>query len=143
MLRYFLLLSAIVSQSAWSGDEVSGRLFTTAAERAQLDQKRLQKILHPQADLTATPVLESVTLDGFVTRSSGKNTTWINQTEQNEAGHGNHLQVTQLPGHAAAISLQSANGKRVRLKVGETLDLNSGTVRKVYERHADEPAAAE
>lgn len=80
--------------------EPLGRLFFTPAQRAAWDQQRQ---LQPVAEPGAAALLS---MDGLVRRSSGRQTTWINGRASTEAA--------PLPA-----------GVR-RLKVGETIDLESG-----------------
>ena len=60
------------------------------------------------------------TVNGHVSRSSGKSTTWINGTTQNEAYH---------PRNPALIPLRPVEEEpAIDLKVGQTLDRNSGAI---------------
>jgi hypothetical protein len=123
------------------GTEVEpiGRLFSTAAERANLDRLRQQnKLLSDQATATepvipAEPAREQFTLDGFVRRSSGKGTTWINQIPQNEGAVSQNIRVRQQLSKPPAVSVLLPSGKRLALKVGQTFDAVSGKLIEVYE----------
>ncbi len=140
-----LTMLATLTLPAIAQDELVGRLFTTAPERARLDQMhRLNPTLSAAPTASATgsgsgsePEPEQVTLNGYVTSSSGKKTTWINQIEHDENDYSGRVHVAQKPGHKAEISLQTAGGKRVNIKVGDTLDLHTGTLHSI-----DEPTEA-
>jgi len=137
----FLVVSICLTVPVVAQDVLQGRLFTTPQERAQLDLLRQKERQHPaasadSADSTGTPEFEEATLDGYVTRSSGKNTAWINQTPHSEAEQVNSLKVVQMPGHVAQISMLTRDGRRVKVKVGDTLDRVTGKVRKIYDAPA-------
>jgi len=134
---FLLLLSISLSLPLWAQDEVQGRLFTTPQERARLDLLREREKQHPHATtdsaVAGEPDIDEATLDGYVTRSSGKNTAWINQNAHSEAERGNSLKVVQKPGHAAQISMLARDGRRVTIKVGDTLDRVTGKVRNIVD----------
>ena len=88
-----------------------GRLFFTPQERQELDRRRASNI----ADRGEAPAPESlVTVNGRVTRSGGKTTTWINGVAQDD---------TYRSRDPAQIGLQGRS-----VKVGETLDRSRGAV---------------
>lgn len=62
----------LLAQAAWAGNELGGRLFHSAQQRARLDQIRQQNLA---VDRQNGPLL---TLDGEVRRSSGRHSHWIN-----------------------------------------------------------------
>lgn len=136
-----MTMLATLTLPAIAQDELAGRLFTTAAERARLDQMhRLNPTLSAAPSGTEPvhePEPEQATLNGYVTSSSGKKTTWINQVAHDENDYSGRVHVAQKPGHKAEISLQAAGGKRVNIKVGDTLDLHTGTLHSI-----DEPTEA-
>ncbi len=92
-----------------------GRLFFTPQEREALDRRRASKV----AVETDAPVVESlVTVNGQVTRSSGKTTTWINGVAHDDTYRGRD--PTRVP--------VQRGGTRVPVKVGQTLDRSRGVV---------------
>ena len=95
-----------------------GRLFFSPQQRQEFDRRRELNIQE------ATTVVESVfTVNGHISRSSGKSTTWVNGIAQNEA------YKTDNP---ASILLQPVQDEPpVSLKVGQTLDRNSGAIKNV------------
>ena len=122
-----------------------GRLFSTPAERADLDRLRqaakhgeslnlANKQTSPEvAVIPVEPVSEQFSLDGFVRRSSGKGTTWINQIPQNEGAVSQNIRVRQQLSKPPAVSILLPSGKRMALKVGQTFDAATGRVHEVYE----------
>ncbi|HTY03144.1 MAG TPA: hypothetical protein VMC81_05370 [Rhodocyclaceae bacterium] len=116
-----LALALLAADAAWA--EPLGRLFLTPERRAMLERQRQLNIEEVQTIEGAT-----VSLDGVVTRSSGRSTVWINQRPQNENALGTGVsaivsrktpgQVTLTPGEEAPASL----------KVGESI--NRGTREK-------------
>ena len=89
--------------------EEMGRLFLTPQQRLDLDRRRSSN----QAAAAAT-IEDIVTVNGLVTRSSGKSTTWINNAPMDDLA---------LPRTGVRVPVQqSPEDKPVPLKVGETLD---------------------
>lgn len=105
--------------AAAQGSEL-GRLFYTPQQRAELDKRRLSNV--PAQD-EAPPVVQqpNVTVNGYVGRSSGKTTTWINGVPQFDSVRSQD--PTRLP-------IEAGDGRR-SVKVGATLDTSRGEVRDV------------
>ena len=92
-----------------------GRLFFTPQERQALDRRRASNIVERDA-----PAVESlVTVNGQVTRSSGKTTTWINGIAHDDTYRGRDPARVAVP----------RGGARVPVKVGQTLDRSRGVVK--------------
>jgi len=88
-----------------------GRLFFTPQERQELDRRRASNIV----DRGEAPAVESlVTVNGQVTRSGGKTTTWINGVAHDD---------TYRSRDPARVGVQGRS-----VKVGETLDRSRGAV---------------
>jgi hypothetical protein len=109
----FLLWAATGQVAA---QENLGRVFFTEQQRQDLDRRR-------QANIQETGVVvESfVTVNGQVSRSSGRSTTWINGVPQESARKPPDPARVILPGGEGAPS--------VSLKIGQTLDKVRGEVR--------------
>jgi len=89
-----------------------GRLFFTPQERQELDRRRASNIV----ERGEAPAVESlVTVNGQVTRSSGKTTTWINGVAHDDTYQGRD---------PARVAVQGRS-----VKIGETLDRSRGAVR--------------
>lgn len=93
-----------------------GRLFLTPQQREDLDRRR-------QANIREAAVVADslVTINGQVSRSSGKSTTWINGVPQ---------ESTRKPQDPARVILPGAEGApSVSVKIGQTLDKVRGEVK--------------
>ncbi|HZV54699.1 MAG TPA: hypothetical protein VFF82_07150 [Rhodocyclaceae bacterium] len=105
--------------NAWA--EPLGRLFLTPERRAALERQRQLNVQEIQAIEGSV-----VSLDGVVTRSSGKSTVWVNQRPQNENTRGTGVATTvspMIPGRAVLIPGEESP---VSLKVGESINRGTG-----------------
>ncbi|MGA8006882.1 MAG: hypothetical protein WCA17_12350 [Burkholderiales bacterium] len=128
-------LSALVgvmlaTASAAAAAQELGRLFFTPEQRAELDARRNSRVPdRPAAALIESP---STTLDGYVKRSDGKSTVFLNGEAVTEGADAKRAQV--IPSHddpsRAAIEV-GEGGRRIPLKVGESLDRGTGEVSDV------------
>ncbi len=99
-----------------AAQENLGRLFFTEQQRQDLDRRRQANIRE-----TAAVVESTVTVNGQVSRSSGRSTTWINGVPQ---------ESTRKPLDPARVTLPGGEGApSVNLKIGQTLDKARGEVR--------------
>ena len=99
-----------------AAQENLGRLFFTEQQRQDLDRRRQANIQE-----TAVVVESTVTVNGQVSRSSGRSTTWINGVPQ---------ESTRKPLDPARVTLPGGEGApSVNLKIGQTLDKVRGEVR--------------
>ena len=98
-----------------------GRLFFTDDQRAALDARRKARVPDKPS---AAPVVASPTtrLDGFVRRSGGPSTVWVN---------GETLPENVRPGERSVAVPVGDGGAHVELKPGQVLDRGSGEVRDV------------
>ncbi len=98
-----------------------GRLFFTPEERAALDARRRSRVPDQPA---ALPLILSPTtrLDGYVRRSDGRSTVWVNGASVDDTAPQADGRVSVGVGDSPA---------RVRLKPGEMLDRGSGEVTDV------------
>jgi hypothetical protein len=117
MKRAALLLAAMLLLPCARAQEI-GRLFFTPEQRSALDARRRARVPDKPA---ATPMVASPTtrLDGYVQRSQGPSTVWVNGAAVDEAAPGSDSRVSVPVGDG---------GARVRLKPGETLDRGTGEV---------------
>jgi hypothetical protein len=144
-LRHALsLLILAVSAATASAAEPIGRLFFTPAQRAQLDVARSQKsraVAEPEQEAPLMP--EVVSYDGVVRRSDGKSTVWINSRAINDGKAADKLPVSTRVRPDGSVNLIDPQTRRsVDLKVGQSIDIVSGTVEEPYARRpvADRPA---
>jgi hypothetical protein len=142
-LLAILLLPGVGSAA---GAEPIGRLFSTPAERAAIDKMRQlgQKAdapIEPKPEVAPPePEHEQITLDGFVRRSGGKSTMWVNGKPQQSGEISQGITVMQRPAKAPRISLLLRSGKRLDLKAGQTFDIGTDKLIEVYE---EVPAASQ
>ena len=121
--RRLALCALLVLTAEMATAEPLGRLFLTPERRLQLERQR-------QLDIREAQTLEGavVSLDGVVTRSSGKSTVWVNQRPQNENTVGTGVTAatsSALPGRAVVTA---GDEPSAALKVGESI--NRGTREK-------------
>jgi hypothetical protein len=123
MNRRLVLLVVILlaAPSGVSHAQQLGRLFFTDDQRAALDARRRARVPDKPS---AAPVVVSPTtrLDGFVKRSEGPSTVWVN---------GEPLQENVRPGERSVSVPVGDSGTRVELKPGQVLDRGTGEVRDV------------
>ena len=121
-----------------------GRLFFTPAQRNALDTARKQNIRveigneeteRLQNGANAAPLPQTVRLNGMIQRSDGNNTVWLNNkpiTGQNTTG-----MSFSTNRNDSKVKLQLPDGGRsMDLKVGQTAEINSGTVEESYNRRS-------
>jgi hypothetical protein len=106
-----------------------GRLFFTPEQRAALDARRKARVPDkPAAAVVAAPVTR---LDGYVKRSGGPSTVWINgESVPDNAPEAPRIDAARGASGSVSISVGEAGG-RVRLRPGEALDRGNGEVRDV------------
>ena len=98
-----------------------GRLFFTPQQRQDLDRRRATNAQVVAAAAATVTTEDLVTINGQVSRSSGKTTTWINGVPQDDSHRD--------PDPARVTIRQAEDAPSVSLKVGETLDRVKGETR--------------
>ena len=79
VLRIALAALAIGSNPPVASAQQVGRLFHSASERAELDSLRKAKSQQPKPAATkSASEPQPVRFDGYVVRSDGKSTLWVN-----------------------------------------------------------------
>ncbi len=115
LLPALCVLLAIAPAPAAAADSL-GRLFFTPQQRQDLDRRRQANV--QESALTADSL---VTVNGKVSRSSGKTTVWINGVPVESIGG---------PRDPAQVTLPGGEGQSsIRLKVGETHDRVRGDMK--------------
>jgi hypothetical protein len=127
MRRIALLLSVITTTLVAAGyarAEPLGKLFFTPERRAALERQR-------QLNIQETRTLEgsTISLDGIVSRSSGRTTVWVNQRPQNENASGTGVTAAVSPQNPAQAVVTPGEETPASLKVGESI--NRATREKV------------
>ncbi len=117
---------AFVSTQAL-GQEL-GRLFFTPEQRSSLDARRKARIPDkPAAIVVESPVTR---LDGYVSRSGGKSTVWVNGEPIPEGTQPDGLRVRPQRGNTGRMTVDiGENENQVDLKIGQSFNRDSGEVR--------------
>jgi len=119
-----------------------GRMFFTPAQRATLDNARKQNIRveindenAEQPAAAAPPLPQNISVNGMIRRSDGKDTIWINNrpvTDQNAGG----FKISSPKGSDRIHLTVPESGRSVDLKVGQSVEIVSGTIEENYSRRA-------
>lgn len=104
---------ALAGGAGTASAEELGRLFFTPQQRQELDRRRDTNVPEPEAGVESL-----VTVNGQVSRSSGRTTTWINGVPQYDTYRGRS---------ADRVAIESGTTV-VGVKVGQTLDRGQGQV---------------
>jgi hypothetical protein len=108
--------------------EELGRLFFAPEQRNALDARRRARI----PDKPATTAIESplTNVNGFVSRSNGKSTVWINGEAMTEGSQPEGVQVHPRRNDASRVTIGIGESEtQVDLKVGQSFDRATGEVR--------------
>jgi hypothetical protein len=130
MRSVLLPIGLCVALCANAAEEPIGRLFFTPQERSQLD--RLRQSNGGPVDAAGADS-RTITVNGLVQRSSGKDAAWINSSARNahDATAGDVAGSVARAAPAVAVKLPS--GRSLSLKAGQTYDPLSGRVSEPYE----------
>jgi hypothetical protein len=113
------ILLLATAGSSWA--EPLGRLFLTPERRAVLERQRQLNIQEVQTIEGAT-----VTLDGVVTRSSGRSTVWVNQRPQHENTLGTGVATHVSPVNPSRVTVAPGDEAPTSLRVGQTINRGTG-----------------
>lgn len=141
MKRVALSLALIAAASSPMAAEPFGKFFFTPAERAALDQARMQK-QRPQtkaeAEAPAVPAApQMLTYGGVVRRSDGRAVLWLNNrpVDEKEALSSYSVEGRVRPDGAVTVQIPGTR-RSVELKAGQTVELGTGTVAEHQYRSA-------
>jgi hypothetical protein len=119
--------------------EPLGRLFYTPAQRAELDGLRSKKYVAPPTPEPEQPaaIPDVVKYDGIVRRSDGRTTVWINNRAVDDGKPAGELPLSSRvrADHRIRLTLPEA-GKEIELRVGQSVDVVSGSIVEPYARTA-------
>lgn len=126
MRRALAVLLLLVAGTA-QADEL-GRLFFTPAERAALDARRKARVPdRPAAAVIISPVTR---IDGYVKRSEGPSTVWMNGESVLEGSpDAPRIDAAAGSGDGRVSVPVGDNGRHVELKPGQALDRGNGEVK--------------
>ena len=103
-------------------EEKLGRLFFTPEIRQRLDQQR-QLEINGKRRIADNP---SLTINGLVSRSSGKSTVWVNGIAQSGKPSADELRITANRKKPGRVSIHSNVSLLAQAGVGDTLDPTTG-----------------
>ena len=114
-----------------------GRMFFTPEQRAILDDARKKnlriEIGTENVQPAASPAPQNLSVNGIVRRSDGKSTVWLNNRAVTEPRAGDINVVTGKNDNRVKLT-DPASGHSVDLKVGQSVEIVSGTVQENYVR---------
>ena len=116
-----VLLALAAAMPHLAAAEELGRLFFSPEQRRALDARRQTRTPDKPAAVVISPTMR---LDGYVKRSGGKSTVWVN-------GEAVDSPAPLPDGTEARVAVRAEGGRPVRMKPGETLDRGNGQVRDV------------
>ena len=142
-----LALSLCVLSSQAASDDDFGRLFSRPSERKNLDimrQKQQLKVLTQQdlqreSSVGDVPVALPEPVQGYVKRSDGSTTLWVNgkavqensQVDDVEIGHLTRQQ-TMVKNSSDSLNVKiPATGKHIRLKAGQTYEPETNQIKEL------------
>ena len=123
-----VLAAAMLSAAAApAAAQEMGRLFFTPEQRQALDARRKARVMDKPAAAVVT--LPTLRLDGYVKRSDGRSTVWVNGES---IGESSQPEAPRISGDDARVSVNvGESASRVRLRPGEVLDRGNGAVSDV------------
>ena len=128
-MRYALLCLVLLAPATDVLGQDLGRLFFTPEQRATLDARRKARL--PDTPNVAVVASPTTRVDGFVRRSGGPSTVWVNGEPLGEHGP----EAPRIVGGAATDPRVSVpvgeGGIRFSLKPGQVLDRGSGEISDV------------
>jgi hypothetical protein len=126
--------------------EQLGRLFFTPVERSNFNTLRqnskapdkvikAEEIKDDEVTVENSPgALKPVIMNGYIKRSDGKNTVWINDREISGSGTIKDVSVGRLNNNRITVTLN--NNKSASLRPGQVYDPNTG---KIYNHLSEMP----
>jgi hypothetical protein len=138
----FWLALLLGASPGFAAAERLGRLFSTPEAREALNDLRNQyeygKPAQPAAE--QGPVIEHVTVNGFVIRSNGQNSSWVNGTSI-PSGEATQEGIRVVPSGSSAVRIELPNDLNpIELKPGQKVDVIKGQVSDIYQNASDESA---
>jgi len=145
VIRLLIFVCLISSVTANAADSI-GRLFTTPAERANLNYLRQTAKLQSQdqadgIEKEVPPSMPSeISMQGYVKRNDGKKgTVWINNQPMQENTSNSEVSVGKLRADNNQVPLTlPANGKILSLKAGQVYKPETDSVSEVSARSSSE-----
>jgi len=121
------LLLALLPAGHAAAQEL-GRLFFTPEQRAALDARRAARLPDKPAAAAESPTTR---VDGYVKRSSGKSTVWVDGEALPDGLQLEGLRVQRGNDPTRVTVTIGEDRRRIEMRVGETLDRATGEVKDV------------
>lgn len=139
-LRFGLALVFVaLSAPATAADSTVGRLFFTPSQRASLDVARSQRtrvtVATERTEELLQPAPQTITYGGMIRRSDGQTTVWLNnrRVDESRPAAGSTIVRQVRPNGAVTLEVPQSN-RRVDLKVGQSVEVLSGSIGEGYAR---------
>jgi hypothetical protein len=116
-----------------------GRLFFAPGQRAQLDVARAQRdrrapVVVENMEQPAPQGPDVLTYSGVVRRNDGKSTVWINGKPMTERTRDSDVNLLGVRRDGAISVTVPQTDRAASLRVGQSLDITSGTIEEPYAR---------
>ena len=135
-MRYALLCLVLLAPTTAALGQELGRLFFTPEQRAALDARRKARV--PDTPAVAVVASPTTRVDGFVRRSGGPSTVWVNGEPLGEHGPEAPRIVRGAATSDPRVSVPVGEGGiRFSLKPGQVLDRGSGEITDILGRSGE------
>lgn len=127
MRAVFAALVLLLSAHQATAQEL-GRLFFTPEQRDALDARRRARLPDRPNVVVASPTTR---IDGYVKRSEGKSTVWVDGEALPDGTQPEGLRLRRGDDPSRVTVILGEDGRRIDLRVGQTVDRASGEVKDV------------
>lgn len=124
ILCYMSLVLTTLPCAAVAQEKI-GRLFFTPEQRIRLEQLENK----PEGE-TEVIISDKILVNGIVQRNGGSRVVWINGVPQSQKGTNGILVERDITPDSVPVKIPGT-GNLVRLKVGQSIDLNSSVNRSI------------
>ena len=127
-MRAALLALLVLLPAGQAAAQELGRLFFTPEQREALDARRKARLPDKPAASAPSPTTR---IDGYVQRSRGKSTVWVNGEAVPDGTQPEGLRLRRGTDASRVGVTIGEDGLRREMRVGETLDRATGEVKDV------------
>ena len=128
MMRAILVATFLLLPAGQAAAQELGRLFFTPEQRDALDARRKARLPDKPAAAAVSPTTR---LDGYVRRSSGRSTVFVDGEAVSENAQPEGLRLRRGSDPSRVTVTVGEDGRRIEMRVGETLDRATGEVKDV------------
>lgn len=129
MIRAALAASMVLLGASQAAAQELGRLFFTPEQRAAMDARRKARL--PETPAAAVAPSPTTRVDGYVKRSGGKSTVWVDGVGVPDGTQPEGLRLRRGDDASRVTVIVGEDGRRIEMRVGQTLDRSSGEVKDV------------